>query len=111
MIVAMIEESWHNRVDRFVAAYKRGEYTALELQFAVVAAMPVESVGELLSRLPDQIIRLLRVRANEYSNLSEDDWASLISIKGPPPTEESSRLSIRKWLALNAYFLSHVDDS
>lgn len=107
----MIDEPRRTGVDRLVAGYQRGIYTALEVQSAVVAAMPVQSASELRSRLPEEIVQGLRARAREFSDSSEDDWVELVTINGPPFTEESGRLFIRKQLALNAYFMSHVDNS
>ena len=107
----MIEQDWRRRVDRFVAGYERGVYTALELRCAVVEAMPVEKAAELVSRLPPEIIQLLHQRAVEVGRWSDSDLASLITINGPEPSEESRQLFRAKWSALNACLVGRSSDN
>jgi hypothetical protein len=100
----MIEQDWRRRIDRLASYYRHGIYTALEVQSTAVEAVPIEAVGELISRLPAEICQRIRERAVETE--WSEDWPPLISINGPQQTEDSQRLFRLKMAALRALFES-----
>lgn len=97
-----MDGNWRRRIDRLVAGYHRGEYTALEVQAAAVNTVPIESITELISRLPAEICERIRERAIETE--WSEDWPPLITINGPPQNEESQRLYRLKMASLRAFF-------
>lgn len=101
----MIEQDWRRRIDRMVADYRRGMYTALEVRAAAVEAIPIlRPSGELISRFPPEICQRIREQAIETE--WSEKWPPLISIMGSPQTEESQRLFRLKMAALPALFES-----
>jgi hypothetical protein len=100
----MLEIDPLERLKRIVAGYRQGVYTACELESFAFDLMPIENPSNYLECLPDEVRQSLRKWVSEASSWTDEEWGSLISIRGPQPTPESRQLSRSKCMALQAYF-------
>jgi hypothetical protein len=108
----MLNPTRASRLDGLIAKYREGLYTAHEVRAAAVALLAIEGPAEIVERLPDEVMPLLRDWAASVSTSSKESWDSdIFDFKTPGLVADccSPGSAWDKAVALHKYLLGETE--